>query len=101
MTRMRLVADPFPDIKEPEYVKDAYIGLPLAPFISFSPQEHDSIPRGGHLVQLSHFMEQLKGFCPDSLTWHLAKWNLTEEDIRQVGEHILIEFPFDSLRPLQ
>lgn len=92
---IRVISDPQPQAQEPEFVKEAYIGLCLSPSKAIPPGNRERFPQGFYLVPIGNFLKQMKAHNPEAYSWHSGQWGELTEALEETNYRIQLVFPAD------
>jgi hypothetical protein len=94
---IRLISEPEPGSREPDFVKMSYIGLCLTPSTKLKPDIAELAQKlRVHFVPVSNFLEQMKSHDPHAYPWHLKIWGRAAENLENLDKdkEILLAFPY-------
>ncbi len=95
--RILVHADPQPNIQEPWYVKDAYIGLLLDVERSFLGEKApDRWPNGVYMVRLAIVLKALRAKSLPAYRWLRNAKQGTDDLLREHGDPTGVQVPFPT-----
>jgi hypothetical protein len=95
MKLIRVTSDPYPELQQPQEIRNAYIGLCLTPTLVFPPGSGGHYPQGVYLVPLNHVLNKIELHNLELYNFWEDHWGWGKVNNKMLGNSLLIPFSFD------
>jgi hypothetical protein len=96
-----VVRDPYPAYDEPQYLKEAYIGLRFVPTLIFEPGWDKKYPEGAYMVSVVDVLRVMETHSPEAFSFLAARWRMVHLVSKDQGPGFLLPFSFNCCETVQ